>query len=73
MRQVDVSAEEYEFVVDGTLSDRAIACFPELTADIDHRHTTTRLTGALTDTAAVRGVMARIDTLGLVLLEFRVR
>ncbi|WP_237422002.1 hypothetical protein [Gordonia sp. SID5947] len=68
-----MSADEYEFVVDGALSDRAIACFPELTADVDHRHTTTRLTGALPDTAAVRGVMARLDTLGLVLLEFRTR
>jgi hypothetical protein len=64
---------EYEFLVDGALSDRVLASFPELIALHDDRRTATRLSGELPDTAAARGVIARLDSLGLTLLEFRRR
>ncbi|MDL9937566.1 hypothetical protein QSJ18_12490 [Gordonia sp. ABSL1-1] len=62
---------EYEFIVDGAVSDRVLLLFPELTARVDVRHSSTRLTGELTDIAAARGVIARIESLGLTLLSFR--
>ncbi|MDL9947059.1 hypothetical protein QSJ19_15970 [Gordonia sp. ABSL11-1] len=57
--------------MDGALSDRVLASFPKLVALHDDRRTTTELSGELPDTAAARGVIARLDSLGLTLLEFR--
>lgn len=63
---------EYEFTVDGELSERALAAFPELRAEVDRQQIATKLTGELPDTAAAaRGVIARLDQLGLTLLSFR--
>ncbi|NNH68951.1 hypothetical protein HLB23_03525 [Nocardia uniformis] len=60
----------YQFVLDGELSDRALAAFPDLDA-LPRRHGRTVLFGAVTDPTAMRGVLARIDNLGLTLLEMR--
>ncbi|GAB93591.1 hypothetical protein [Gordonia rhizosphera] len=62
---------EYEFVIDGELSERVLSCFPELAVSIDRQHTSTRLSGELPDAAAARGIIARLDDLGLTLREFR--
>ncbi|MGV9413073.1 hypothetical protein ACWDOP_24475 [Nocardia sp. NPDC003693] len=60
----------YQFVLDGELSDRALAAFPDLSA-APRRHGTTTLFGAVPDPTAMRGILARIDNLGLTLLEMR--
>ncbi|TLF77349.1 hypothetical protein [Nocardia cyriacigeorgica] len=60
----------YEFILDGELSERALAAFPELTPG-RHRQGTTVLYGPLTGPTAMRAILARIDNLGLTLLEMR--
>ncbi|WP_063059170.1 hypothetical protein [Nocardia sienata] len=59
----------YQFTIDGELSERALAAFPEL--DGDREHGTTVLSGPVTDPTGVRAVLARIDNLGLTVLEMR--
>ncbi|MFI6866155.1 hypothetical protein [Nocardia sp. NPDC050406] len=60
----------YQFVVDGELSERALAAFPELSA-APRRHGMTVLFGAVASPTAMRGILARLDNLGLTLLEMR--
>ena len=59
----------YEFRVKGRLGETLLAAFPALTAD--YRHGETLLTGDLPDQAALHGVLAEIEALGLELLELR--
>lgn len=59
----------YQFTIDGELSERALAAFPELTGD--HTQGTTVLSGAVTDPTGIRGILARIDNLGLTVIEMR--
>ncbi|MET7767127.1 hypothetical protein [Nocardia sp. NPDC005366] len=61
----------YQFIIDGKLSERALAAFPELAASDRAPGEVTTLYGPVTDSAALRGIMARIDSLGLTLLEMR--
>jgi hypothetical protein len=63
------TAVRYRFVVDGELSERALAAFPELMRSDHSTPGTTTLYGTVPDNTALRGVLARIDTLGLTLLE----
>ena len=59
----------FEIHVRGQLSDRLLSAFPEMQARTrDHE---TLLTGALPDQSALHGVLARIEALGLELLEVR--
>ncbi|MFF0543097.1 hypothetical protein ACWEVD_26300 [Nocardia thailandica] len=58
----------YQFVIDGELSDRAIAAFPELRRSEHSASGTTTLYGTVPDSTAMRGIMARIDVLGLTLV-----
>ena len=58
----------YQFVIDGELSERALAAFPELSRSVHSSAGTTILFGSLTDSTAMRGVLARIDAMGLTLL-----
>ncbi|GAB2661784.1 hypothetical protein [Nocardia goodfellowii] len=60
---------KYQFVVEGALSERVLAAFPELESAT--REATTALTGTVADSTAMRGVLARLDNLGLTLLEMR--
>ncbi|MFD3427425.1 hypothetical protein [Nocardia fluminea] len=53
----------YEFVVDGLLSARACAAFPELQAV--HVGEQTRLTGSVDGRAGFRSVLDRLDALAL--------
>ncbi|MBF6173833.1 hypothetical protein [Nocardia blacklockiae] len=62
-------AVRYQFVIEGELSERAQAVFPELMRSGHSTSGTTTLYGTVPDNTAVRGVMARIDALGLTLLE----
>ncbi|MFC8048108.1 hypothetical protein [Nocardia sp. NPDC057353] len=61
----------YQFIIDGELSERALAAFPELAASNRAPGAVTTLYGPVTDPAALRGLLARIDALGLTLLELR--
>jgi hypothetical protein len=59
----------YVIRVRGTLSDRLLTAFPGLRSRADRGDT--RLAGALPDQAALHGVLAQIEALGLELLELR--
>lgn len=61
----------YQFIIDGELSERALAAFPELTPSRHAPGQVTALYGPIIDPAALRGLLARIDALGLTLLELR--
>ncbi len=60
---------QYEIRVSGHLGETMRAAFPEMRARIDG--TDTILTGPLPDQAAVFGVLAAIESLGLELREVR--
>lgn len=60
---------QYQFTIDGELSERALAAFPELTGDLAHG--TTVLAGPVADPTGIRGILARIDNLGLTVIEMR--
>jgi hypothetical protein len=60
---------QYEIFIRGLLGETLLAAFPAM-----HAHpvgTVTVLTGALPDQAALYGVLAQIEALGLELLEVR--
>ncbi len=63
------TAVRYRFVIEGDLSERALAAFPELTRSQHSTPGTTTPFGVVPDSTAVRGVLARIDSLGLTLIE----
>ena len=57
----------YEIRVGGRLSGTMLGAFPELRAQVQGAETL--LAGQLSDQAALFGVLARIEALGLELLE----
>jgi hypothetical protein len=59
----------YEIRVRGVLSSTLCAAFPQLSAETEAGDTC--LSGCLRDEAALHGVLATIESLGLVLLELR--
>jgi hypothetical protein len=59
----------YEICVRGLLGDTLLAAFPGL--DAETRDGNTVLTGILPDQAALHGVLAEVEALGLELLEVR--
>ncbi|MGU3584627.1 hypothetical protein ACLBYD_15775 [Rhodococcus sp. C26F] len=61
----------YQFIVDGLLTQRSVSAFPELQVSIDDKHGTTTLYGTMTDPTMMRSILARLDDLGLTLLEMR--
>lgn len=68
-RSENDDAPRYEIHVKGLLSERLLSAFPELRARTRNRETV--LTGAMPDQSALHGVLARIEALGLELLEVR--
>ena len=60
----------YEFLVEGELSERAQAAFPDL-ATTEVPMPFTRLFGPVDDESALRGMLARFDALGLTVVELR--
>ena len=58
-----------EFRLRGHLGDTILGAFPSLRAEICGQDTVLR--GSLPDQAALHGVLAQIEALGLELLEFR--
>jgi len=64
-------APQYEVRIRGLLSERLLEAFPELHARA--RGGVTVLVGLLPDQAALHGVLSRIESLGLELLEVRRR
>jgi hypothetical protein len=65
----DLQPTRYVIRVRGDLSDRLLAAFPGLRSRSDGGNT--ELAGALPDQAALHGVLAQIEALGLDLLEVR--
>jgi hypothetical protein len=65
----DTKAVRYEIRVRGTLSETLAEAFPSL--DRQAKAGQTVLIGALPDQAALFGVLAQIEALGLELLEVR--
>lgn len=59
----------YVIRVRGVLSDRLLTAFPELRSR--SKRGDTELAGALPDQAALHGVLAQIEALGLELLDVR--
>lgn len=59
----------YMIRVRGVLSDRLLTAFPGLRSRTDRGDTV--LAGALPDQAALHGVLAQIEALGLELIEVR--
>ncbi len=59
----------YEIHVRGVLSETLLSAFPEL--DARTRNGETLLVGELADQAALHGTLARVEALGLELLEVR--
>jgi hypothetical protein len=57
----------YEIRVRGRLGDMLLVAFPDLSAQADGAETV--LTGPLVDQAALYGVLAQLEALGLELLE----
>ena len=62
-------SREYEFRIKGRLSQELLATFAPLETDADVIHTV--LVGPITDRAQLHGIIARFETFGLELLEFR--
>lgn len=62
-------AARYEIRVRGVLGETLLSAFPDLEAEA--RTADTVLAGRLPDQAALHGVLARIEALGLELLEVR--
>jgi hypothetical protein len=60
---------QYVIRVRGALSDRLLTAFPGLRSRAERGDTV--LAGPLPDQAALHGVLARIESLGLELLEVR--
>lgn len=60
----------YEFLIAGRVSDRVMAAFPELEA-APAPGADTAMFGTVRDKAALRGILARFDDLGLTVLEMR--
>jgi hypothetical protein len=59
----------YEICVRGQLGETLLGAFPDLHVQANGAKTV--LTGALPDQAALHGVLAQIEALGLELLELR--
>ena len=62
-------SREYEFRIKGRLSPELLATFAPLETDADVVQTV--LVGPITDRAQLHGIIARCETLGLELIEFR--
>ena len=67
----DIAPTRYEIHVRGVLGDTLLAAFPELQPHVSGGDTV--LAGAVPDQAALHGIFARIESLGLELLEVRRR
>ena len=65
----DPQQQDYEIRVRGHLGAKMLRAFPDLAAQT--RGQDTLLRGCLSDQAAVYGVIARLEALGLELLELR--
>lgn len=64
-----MTCAEYEFRVRGHLGARMLRAFPALAAQ--SRDGDTLLAGSIPDQAAMYGVIAKLEALGLELLELR--
>ncbi len=68
-RERTIGCVSYVFRIRGHLGQTVLSAFPDLRAEPDGEDTV--LGGAVLDQSAVHGVLARIESLGLELLEVR--
>jgi hypothetical protein len=66
---MNVTHHRYEIRVTGRLGETILAAFPDLHAEPECGHTI--LTGNLPDRSALYGVVARLESLGLDLVDIR--
>lgn len=66
---MESNTQRYEIRVAGYLGDTILVAFPELHAK--HERGQTVLTGKLPDRSALYGIVARLESLGLELLDLR--
>jgi hypothetical protein len=64
-----MAASRYEFRIRGRLSATLLACFDSLESDVERVETT--LHGRIRDQAELHGVIERMQSLGLDLVEVR--
>ena len=64
-----MSADEYEIRIRGTIGDAVVERFGEF--DIEVEPVQTVLRGPVTDQSALLGLLARIEALGLELVEIK--
>jgi hypothetical protein len=62
-------AAKYEFRVQGHLGPMLLQAFPDLDAEVQGKFTLLR--GIVRDQAALHGVLARLEALGLKLVDMR--
>ncbi len=62
---------QYQFIIAGQASELVASAFPDLTLTYVPEPPGTRLDGSFADQAEVLAVVARLDDLGLRLLELR--
>ncbi len=60
----------YQFIIDGELSERAQAAFPDLTIGRSAGGSTS-MYGAVGDPTTLRSVLDRLESLGLTIVELR--
>ena len=60
----------YEFLIDGELTQRALAAFPEFAVS-PSQHAYTALYGPVGSEMHLRRILGRFDTLGLLVVEMR--
>ncbi|QNG21032.1 hypothetical protein G4H71_08405 [Rhodococcus triatomae] len=58
----------YSFTISGELSERVLAAFPELST-VEAPRAFTTLQGPVSSPTALRGLLARFDSLGLTVIE----
>lgn len=64
-----MAASKYEFRIGGRLSEPLLECFDPLRSDIERVETI--LHGPVRDQAELRGIIERVQSLGLELVELR--
>ncbi|WP_063002709.1 hypothetical protein [Nocardia mikamii] len=66
-----MEAHRYEFVIDGALSERACAAFPQLRATVAEHPELTHLVGPVSGRAALRTILGLMDDMCLKLHGLR--
>ena len=66
-----VTGSTYEIRIRGRLTDALRSAFPEMSASVEPAETVTVLQGKVIDQAALHGLLDKIESLGIELVEVR--